>query len=246
MSANSKITVIIPVYNTERYLVECLESIINQTLRDINIICINDGSTDDSLKILEDHAKKDSRITLVTQENNGLSATRNRGLELVETPYVYFMDSDDILELNALEYLCKEMELNKLDILYFDGVAAYENDEVKKMFPEYYTTYTYSRTEELGKIYTGIELMTEFQRINSYRVSMCLQMLSVEFLKRNNFKFYEGIFHEDQLFTFSTMILAERVSHRKRELFHRRVRSGSIMTQDASMAHTRGYLVAYI
>ena len=100
-----KVSVIIPVYNVEQYLKECLDSVINQTLKDIEIICINDGSTDGSLKILEKYESLDDRIVVFSQENSGLSATRNKGMQLSSGEYVYFMDSDDYLELNALEEL---------------------------------------------------------------------------------------------------------------------------------------------
>lgn len=100
-----KVSVVIPVYNVENYLEECLDSIINQTLKDIEIICINDGSTDASIDILEKYAKADSRIQIFNQNNSGLSAARNRGIELSKGEFVYFIDSDDYLDLNALKEL---------------------------------------------------------------------------------------------------------------------------------------------
>ena len=102
---NPKISVIIPVYNVEDYLEECLDSIINQTFKDLEIICINDGSQDNSLNILEEYAEKDNRIKIITTKNQGLSAARNRGLENITGDYVYFIDSDDYLELTAFEEL---------------------------------------------------------------------------------------------------------------------------------------------
>ena len=98
-----KISVIIPVYNVENYLEESLDSIINQTFTDLEIICVNDGSTDNSPSILNNYANKDSRINIINQENKGLSAARNSGLDVATGDYIYFFDSDDILELTALE-----------------------------------------------------------------------------------------------------------------------------------------------
>lgn len=100
-----KISVVIPIYNVENYLVNCLESIINQTLTEIEIICINDGSTDKSLSILEDYVKKDRRIILINQENLGAGKSRNIGLDNAKGTYIHFMDSDDYLELDAYENL---------------------------------------------------------------------------------------------------------------------------------------------
>lgn len=100
-----EISVILPVYNIEDYLSECLESISNQTFEDIEIICIDDGSTDKSLEILKEHSNRDSRIRIIEQENQGAGAARNKALEYAAGKYVYFIDGDDYLELTALEEL---------------------------------------------------------------------------------------------------------------------------------------------
>ena len=92
-----KISVIIPVYNVEKYLRECLDSLLNQTFKDIEIICVNDGSTDGSLNILNEYASKDSRFIIINQNNQGLSAARNNGLNVAKGDYVAFLDSDDYI-----------------------------------------------------------------------------------------------------------------------------------------------------
>lgn len=127
-----KVSVIIPVYNTEPYLYECLNSIINQTLKDIEIICVNDGSTDSSLNILEKYAEYDSRIVIFSQENKGQSVARNVGLSAASGEYVYFMDSDDVLSLNAMETLFNHATKDKTDIIYFGADVFYESEELKK------------------------------------------------------------------------------------------------------------------
>lgn len=90
-----KVSIIVPVYNVENYLRKCLDSLINQTLKNIEIICINDGSTDNSLSILEEYASKDERIIVINQENAGVSSARNRGLEIATGEYIAFVDADD-------------------------------------------------------------------------------------------------------------------------------------------------------
>ena len=100
-----KVTVIIAVYNMEKYLSECLESVLRQTLKELEIICIDDGSTDKSLELLLSYAQKDERLSVYRQKNCGLSVTRNRGLKRASGEYVYFIDSDDILDEEALEHL---------------------------------------------------------------------------------------------------------------------------------------------
>lgn len=113
----AKISVIIPVYNTEKYLSRCLDSVLNQTFQDIEVVCINDGSTDNSLKILRQYAKKDKRIKLMSQENKGLSVTRNVGLKNISGKYVSFIDSDDYIDRNYYEWLIGLMEKNDADIV---------------------------------------------------------------------------------------------------------------------------------
>lgn len=100
-----KVSVVIPVYNTEKYVREAVESIMNQTLRELEIIIINDGSTDNSLQVAEELAAADSRIQVYSQTNRGLSMARNAGITHAHGRYIYFMDSDDLLEKDAME-LC--------------------------------------------------------------------------------------------------------------------------------------------
>ena len=100
---NNLISVIIPVYNVSIYLRQCLDSIINQTYTQLEILLINDGSTDDSLEICQEYALKDSRINVISQQNKGLAAARNKGLALASAEYLMFVDSDDWLALTTIE-----------------------------------------------------------------------------------------------------------------------------------------------
>jgi len=113
----SKVSIIVPVYNVEKYLAECLDSILNQTFQDIEIICVNDASPDNSYLVLEEYSKRDSRIRIFThQQNGGLGAARNTGLEHVSSMYVSFVDSDDTLEPTFIETLVKILEENNADL----------------------------------------------------------------------------------------------------------------------------------
>ena len=108
-----KISVIIAVYNVEKYLRQCLDSVVNQTLKDIEIICIDDGSTDNSPKILERYANKDDRIKIITQQNQGQSVARNKGIEVAKGKYISFQDSDDVWLPQKLEkQITKAIETN--------------------------------------------------------------------------------------------------------------------------------------
>lgn len=116
MSENPKVSVIVPVYNVERYLENCLNTLVNQTLNDIEIICINDGSKDNSLNILRDFAAKDSRIKIIDKQNAGLSAARNDGLKAATGEYIGYVDSDDWVDFCFYEKLYNAAKRNKCDI----------------------------------------------------------------------------------------------------------------------------------
>jgi len=111
-----KVSVIIPVYNVEKYLKKCLDSVVHQTLSDIEIICVNDGSTDGSLSILQEYAKQDERIIVITQENKGGGAARNTGLGVAQGEFLYFLDSDDYVELTILEKMYNQSVQQNADI----------------------------------------------------------------------------------------------------------------------------------
>ena len=112
--AKPLVSVLIPVYNVEKYLERCLDSILKQTLTKIEIICVNDGSTDNSLSILKEYQKKDSRIIIVNKENGGLPSARNAGLDRAEGKYVGFVDSDDYIEPNMFQKLYDTAESEKV------------------------------------------------------------------------------------------------------------------------------------
>lgn len=111
------VTIIVPIYNVEKYLSECLECLINQSYKNLEIICINDGSKDNSLEILEEYSKKDNRIKIFSQENKGEAATRNQGLELATGKYIAAIDSDDYCSLDFVEECVKVAEQENSDIV---------------------------------------------------------------------------------------------------------------------------------
>lgn len=131
------ITVIIPVYNTAKYLEKCLNSILMQTFTDVEIICINDGSTDDSLEILKQYQKKNSRITIINQNNQGVSAARNAGLEVAAGKYIGFVDSDDSMEKEFFETLYNAAEWHEADIVFSKGLDGTSGIATGKTYPRH-------------------------------------------------------------------------------------------------------------
>lgn len=129
MLFNPLISVIIPVYNVERHLEKCLNSIVNQTYKNLEIILINDGSTDNSGVICEKYAENDSRVIYISRENKGVSASRNEGIELSNGDYFSFIDSDDYLELDAYEYLINIIKEKNVDIVNYEHYVTFQNSE---------------------------------------------------------------------------------------------------------------------
>ena len=218
----TKVSVVIPVYNVEDYLEECLDSIVNQTLKDIEIICINDGSSDNSLRILENYAEKDSRIKVFSQENSGLSASRNQGIKLSQGEYVYFIDSDDYLELEALEELYNMSKALDLDILIFKLIN-FDDGSHKKYTSNYYEM-SFLKPYE-GKTFNYGAFG---EKILDVAVSA-----PGKFFKNSlifSMKFPEGLIFEDNHFFAEAMLKAKRVSFLDKHFYNRRIRSDSITT----------------
>lgn len=239
-----KVSVIIPVYNVEAYLDSCLCSIREQTLIDIEIICVDDGSTDNSLEILRRNAKLDRRMTVCTQRNSGQSVARNEGVKLANGKYLYFMDSDDILDKEALSLLYQQAELLDLDVLYFDGSCFSDDKECReqvKQNEEYYV-----RKHCYSGVYRGEALMKALLENEEYRVSPCLQLVKRQHFLSNDLWFYERIIHEDNLFNYKCMLTAKKVGHIQKVLFHRRYRPSSTMTKRVTFSHVYGYFMCYL
>lgn len=142
------ISVIVPVYNVEKYLERCLDSIINQTLKDVEIICVNDGSTDNSINILKEYS---SQIIIVNKENGGLSDARNKGLDYASAPYIAFVDSDDWIEETAFEEAYCAIEKYKTDFVCFGSQKVYEDGktEIQKLPVKGFQKMNYKKSEKL-------------------------------------------------------------------------------------------------
>lgn len=233
------VSVVVPVYNTGKYLRECLDSICGQTLRNIEIICVNDGSTDGSLSILEEYAARDPRVRVFSQENFGQGHARNVGLSHGRGEYVYFMDSDDCLPLAALqkEYACAKAA--DLDVLLFEGESMYESKELEERFPAYKTLYL--RKGDYPGVLSGTQAAVLLKKNRAEFVSPCCFFSKRDFLVQNKLRFPEGYFYEDNVFFFALLKAAGRVAVVHEKLFIRRVREGSTMTKPIGFQNFFGY-----
>lgn len=216
----TKVSVIIPVYNSEKYIHECLESIVNQTLKDIEIICIDDGSVDNSLNILKEYAQKDDRFTILTQQNKGAGIARTEGVKIAKGDYIGFVDSDDWIDLNYYETLYNKAVVENADIVrttykvtYADLVkeSAFNKLINKKIKKKQYL----SNSEHFGIIWNAI-YKTDFLRSNKIDyfdidLPMChdvpystrVELLAQKIVPVNKTYYYYRKNREGQLTTFS-------------------------------------------
>jgi glycosyltransferase involved in cell wall biosynthesis len=235
---NPKISVIIPVYNTEEYVKDTILSMINQTIKEIEIIVINDGSTDNSLHVIHELAGTDNRIQVFSQNNKGLSEARNAGMQKATGQYIYFMDSDDLLDHEALLSCYKKCEKEQLDFVFFDA-EVFGDDKRVCSFVDYYNRAKYME----DRLYNGKEILNLLLDKGIYKASVCLNLIRHEFIKEIGLNFYPGIIHEDELFTGMLYIRAGRVGCISRSYFKRRVRTDSITRSKYSYQNINGYLI---
>lgn len=235
---NIKVSIIIPIYNVELYLEECLESAVNQTLDNIEIICINDGSTDDSLNILKKYSEKYSNIKVINQDNKGLSATRNIGIKEARGEFIYFLDSDDYIELNAIETCYMNAKKYNLDMITFDANVFFDSNININEWKE-----KYDRKEILNtNVVNGQEFYILSNKKRIYYSPVWLYFYKKEFIDKNNLFFYEGILHEDEIYTSTALIKANSIKYIDRKFFNRRIRENSIMTSSISKDRIIGNL----
>lgn len=202
MIQSYKISVIIPVYNAEQYIDKCIESVINQTLSDVQIILVNDGSIDNSKEKCEIWSKKFNNIQLINKENGGQGEARNVGLNYANGKCIFFLDADDYLPNNALEILYSNMTKNNVDVVCGTSISVFKDKTKKKNTMRY-------------NIRPMIVNGQEFIQKNNYKdvePMVWLYMYNHEFLKKNNLKFSIGVYHEDCEFTLKVFYYAENIS----------------------------------
>lgn len=208
------VSIIVPVYNVEKFLSECLESLVNQTMPSIEIVCINDGSTDDSLKILKEYAKVDERIVIINKKNSGYGDSMNRGLEKATGEYVGIVEPDDFVELNTFEKMY--------------GVAKEKNaDVVKANFFEYSTEKkddTYKSNLFLKKDVGEVIDLRERRHIFYQQPSIWSAIYKRQFLKKNKIRFLPsaGASYQDAGFNFKVFATARRVVFMNESFLHYR------------------------
>ena len=221
-----KISIILPVYNVEQYLKECLDSILHQTLKEIEVICVDDGSTDTSLSILNHYVKKDKRIKTISQGNKGVSVARNQGLLVAKGEYIYFMDSDDYLNSShSLEQIYNVMSNENLDVVSFNYKTIGFEEK------------SYKLAVRAGVVMDGKQYLRENGRGN---VMPWLRCMRREYLDRIGFEFLPNINGEDDEAMPRICYDAKRIKHIEDILMAYRQRENSITKSTISMLRIYG------
>lgn len=220
-----KVSVIIPFYNVEHYINECIDSVINQTLTDIEIICIDDGSNDNSLNLVKEYS--DSRIKIITQKNKGLSVSRNVGMEHATGEYITFLDSDDYLRLDALEKLYNVCKENSLDIVLTKIINFY--DDNREEYNEDYFDMKFLKDACGDNVFNYKDV---YDTVLNISVTGPSKLYRRDFIK--NIRFHENLIFEDNPFFIEAIFKAERVYFYDEYIYWRRIRRDSITNSNFS------------
>lgn len=235
-----KVSVILPIYNVASYLDDAFLSLINQTLEDIEIIVVNDGSTDESQQYIEKYAKQDARIKCFYQKNQGQSVARNLAMEHATGDYIFMMDSDDKIEAKTLEVCYQYAEHTKADFIFFDGDIFYDEGAEE-------LTWDYKRTylcEERVR-YQGEFLLNKMIDTGKHSCVVWLLFIRKKYIDKIDLSFYPGIIHEDELYTTILTLNSNNIFCLQKTLVHHRVRNTSTMGKRYSKRNIDCYLTVF-
>lgn len=230
-----RITIIVPVYKVEKYLEKCVESVINQTYKNIEIILVNDGSPDNCPYICDKYARKDQRIKVIHKKNGGLSDARNVGLDEAKGEYVLFVDSDDYIELNSCEKFI-DIIGNKSPDIVVGNAKRLENNKIYYMKHRLNT----GRHTINGKKFLETEL-----KAGTMYMAAWLNLYRKSFLLDNKLKFSVGLLHEDEEFTPRAFLKADSVMSTDLDFYNYIIRENSITTRKNKIKNAEHLIKIY-
>lgn len=208
-----KVSIIIPVYNVEEYLEECLESVLNQLYKNLEIILIDDGSTDRCPYLCDYYATKDNRVKVIHKRNGGAASARNFGLKIASGEYINFVDSDDYVDKYYIQKLAEQLENTKSDISVCSYISIFADEKVPEVL------------EKTGE-YSGMEYLLHF--LDDWRCGLIWNKL---FSKKTieDIRFEEGHIIDDEFFTYRAVLNAQRINVKNEQLYYYRTRENSAM-----------------
>ena len=223
MNSNPEISIIVPIYNVERYLDRCIKSILNQTFKDFELILVNDGSTDKSGVICDNYKNIDDRIVVIHKENEGLSSARNSGLDIAKGKYIGFVDSDDYIDKDMYHELYEALIKNNSDISICKFVRVYDDSEIK-----------FSNNDLLENNYSNIEALKELYKENSLDFIVVWNKLYKSGLIKNN-RYPIGRKYEDEFIIHKLLYKCNKVTYINKELYCYYQRKNSIINSKFSI-----------
>lgn len=222
------VSIIVPVYNDEEYLKATIESVYSQKECTMEVIAVDDGSTDNSLSVLKDLQKKYPSMIVITQSNRGPGGARNRGLQEANGEYIYFLDGDDLIDQDLVRFCIQKIRENKCDVVGFEAdIFGNIADRDEKQY-----IYDY-RCADIGKVIGGIQFFLR----NHEKIAMLntpLLFFKKSFLLSNRLYFMENVLYEDMAFYYQMMALDPEIIIIDKILYHRRYRNNSVMTSEMS------------
>lgn len=216
------ISVIIPVYNSEKYLLQCIESVLAQTYSNYEILLIDDGSKDSSPQLCDVYAIKYKCVRVFHKQNGGASSARNTGIKEANGKYIFFLDSDDWIEPNTLETMIITAAKENADLVFCEAQAF--DDEGST---EYKDNYCYKSLYPTG---SAFEIMTQMMNRKEFHVAIWMLLLDRDIFTKNDLLFKEGIMYEDMIISYQFYCLAYCAAHVNRMLYNRRYHPNSVMT----------------
>ena len=240
INKNDKVSIIIPVYNSENWIDILIESIINQSYKNIEILIVDDGSTDSTYDICNKYVQIDNRIKLYKQKNQGPGSARNLAFNHSTGEYIMYADSDDYFEYNAIEIALREIKSRKLDIMNFNALCFYDNiDESESGI----ANDRYLKKNDYDEIMSGLDYFKTLRKNVDFSSVVWSFIYRKSLIAENNIKFAATPCHDDMLFSFECLFYAQKAGFIKDILYNRRVRKSSITTSHKNIKNIFSYYI---
>lgn len=237
------ISIIIPIYNDAEYLEDCLDSLLSQGDCSLEIICVDDGSSDQTWEVLKIYKEWNDFFTIIRQPHRGLSSARNKGLSYARGKYIYFVDADDFVKVGFLPLALKKVKENDLDVLLFSFKPVCDDEQLNIKYER--LIQETKRTYFSEGVVCGRDLLVKLCEKGEYHVTVWIQIVKRKVLQEYGITFYEGILFEDNLYTLQLLMNAKRCLCITDIGYYKRFRTGSICTSSEQPLFVKSFLITY-